>query len=57
VTCTRCKTTEAAGFCCKAHVRQLCHACYRRTHFVEICVKGCAMCATEGLDPMKAVAR
>jgi hypothetical protein len=35
----------------------LCHACYRRTHFVEVCVAGCPNCAREGLDPAKAVTR
>jgi hypothetical protein len=56
VLCIRCKSTEAAGFCCKAHGKQLCHGCYRHTHFVEICAAGCTDCACEGLDPTKAVA-
>jgi hypothetical protein len=38
-TCQRCRgehnhdTVE----CCSTHRKQLCHACYRRTHFVERC--------------------
>lgn len=28
--------------CCSTHRKRLCHACYRRTHFVEVC--DCALC-------------
>jgi hypothetical protein len=48
--CVRCKTGDATGLCCEAHGKQLCHRCYRRTHFVEACVEGCTDCAREGLD-------
>jgi hypothetical protein len=56
-TCVRCKAFNAVGPCCSSHRANLCHACYRRTHFVEICVEGCAECAAEGLDPLLAVNR
>ena len=46
-TCIRCESTPADGPCCSAHDKQLCHACYRRTHFVEVC--GCSSCEREGL--------
>ncbi|XTZ18155.1 hypothetical protein ACQSSU_12675 [Micromonospora echinospora] len=49
-TCSRCETTPAApGICCSSHGKRLCHLCYRRTHFVEVCVAGCSDCAAEGL--------
>lgn len=28
--------------CCSTHKARLCHRCYKRTHFVEVC--GCAFC-------------
>ncbi|GAA3765767.1 hypothetical protein [Micromonospora maritima] len=53
MSCIRCKTTEAApGTCCSSHDKKLCHLCYRRTHFVEVCVEGCRDCAAESL-PVK----
>lgn len=48
-TCIRCKTTPADALCCSSHNALLCHRCYRRTHFVEVCIAGCADCAREGL--------
>lgn len=50
--CQRCGTTPAAGTCCSSHGKHLCHLCYRRTHFAELCVAGCQQCAVEGL-PVK----
>jgi hypothetical protein len=50
MTCIRCRTTESAGLCCSSHKAALCHGCYRRTHFVEICVEGCSDCTREGLS-------
>lgn len=50
--CIRCLVQPFAGVCCSAHNKQLCHLCYRRTHFVEVCVAGCSECAAEGL-PVK----
>jgi hypothetical protein len=50
--CIRCKVTEARGLCCSSHNAPLCHRCYRRTHFVDVCIEGCQDCAREGLDPM-----
>lgn len=47
--CVRCLTAAATGECCSSHGRKLCHACYRRTHFSEICVVGCSLCIAEGL--------
>lgn len=48
--CSRCGATRAAaGECCSSHGRRLCHLCYRRTHWVEVCVAGCPDCASEGL--------
>lgn len=48
-TCERCKIVYANGRCCSSHGKLLCHGCYRRTHFAELCVAGCASCAAEGL--------
>lgn len=49
-TCARCSTKPAqSGVCCSSHGRRLCHLCYRRTHWVEVCVTGCPDCATENL--------
>lgn len=47
--CVRCLTSAATGECCSSHGKKLCHACYRRTHFSELCVAGCPLCAAEGL--------
>ena len=55
-TCIRCTKKPSVGPCCSSHNVALCHGCYRRTHFVEICTQGCPSCLAEGLDPMKAVA-
>jgi hypothetical protein len=50
--CVRCKTLPAPeGFCCSSHDKELCHGCYRQTHFVEICGETCTKCTREGLDP------
>ncbi len=46
--CRRC-LAPATGRCCSTHGHRLCHGCYRRTHFVEVCVEGCPDCAAEGL--------
>ncbi len=55
--CARC-SKAAAGTCCSSHGKKLCHLCYRRTHFVEVCVEGCRECAAEGLPVLlSAVAR
>jgi hypothetical protein len=55
VACIQCKKTPSTGLCCSSHKAALCHRCYRRTHFVEICGSTCQDCAREGLDPAKAV--
>jgi hypothetical protein len=55
--CVRCEDTPADGNCCSAHNKPLCHACYRRTHFVEICVDGCPSCASEGLPVQREAVR
>lgn len=47
-TCGYCPVA-AVGVCCSAHNAQLCHYCYRKSHFVEVCIEGCDNCATEGL--------
>jgi hypothetical protein len=47
-TCRRCKRRRGEQ-CCTSHRTLLCHGCYRRTHFVEVCSEGCEKCATEGL--------
>lgn len=49
MTCEFCKTEAGAETCCTSHSKNLCHLCYRRTHFVEVCVPGCGLCAAEGL--------
>lgn len=54
--CARCTVRASVGACCSSHNRHLCHACYRRTHFVEVCGATCRDCKREGLDPMTAVA-
>jgi hypothetical protein len=53
--CIRCKETPSAGLCCSSHKAALCHRCYRRTHFVEVCGSTCRDCEREGIDPMTAV--
>lgn len=50
--CVHCRTAPGVGLCCSSHHLKLCHHCYRLTHFVEVCVEGCAACAAEGL-PVK----
>ncbi len=52
--CAQCGQTRANGGCCSAHGHiLLCHRCYRRTHFVEVCGSECASCAAEGLPPRR----
>jgi hypothetical protein len=46
--CWRCDAT-AVGRCCSSHQKDLCHRCYRLTHFVEVCVEVCSKCAAESL--------
>jgi hypothetical protein len=48
--CVRCEAAPSTGLCCSSHRKELCHRCYRRTHFVEVCVAGCSACAREGLS-------
>jgi hypothetical protein len=48
--CVRCEAAPSTGLCCSSHRKGLCHRCYRRTHFVEVCVAGCSACAREGLS-------
>lgn len=50
--CSRCLMAESTGLCCSTHGRWYCHRCYRRTHWVELCVEGCELCAREDL-PMR----
>ena len=47
MTCERCTKPHdhVTETCCSSHEKRLCHACYRRTHFVEVC--DCGMCAGE----------
>lgn len=47
--CVQCLMVMAKGTCCSSHGKKLCHACYRRTHFSELCVVGCSLCIAEGL--------
>lgn len=47
-TCRVCRRRRGE-VCCSSHDARMCHGCYRRTHFVEICVEGCEKCAAEGL--------
>lgn len=47
--CISCERVPAESLCCSSHQHELCHRCYRRTHFVEVCVEGCSKCAAEGL--------
>lgn len=49
MTCEFCKKAPAAEICCSSHAKNLCHRCYRVTHFCELCVAGCSRCAAEGL--------
>lgn len=50
VGCYRCQRSMPVGECCSSHKKQLCHGCYRQTHFVEICVDGCQDCSDENLQ-------
>lgn len=45
-TCMRCGSVadHDTDVCCSAHGKKLCHACYRQTHFVEICGCGRPAC-------------
>ena len=47
--CTKCYKMPVTCRCCSSHNAMLCHGCYRRTHFVEVCIQGCALCRREGL--------
>lgn len=47
--CQRCTQTPMWQQCCSSHRHDLCHGCYRHTHFVMVCVDGCRACAAEGL--------
>lgn len=49
--CGHCLIRDAAGICCSAHNKALCHGCYRRSHFVEVCAVGCVLCGAEELEP------
>lgn len=51
INCARCGSIPPAGICCSSHNIPLCHGCYRRTHFADLCVADCGLCAAEGLDP------
>ena len=46
--CWRCGA-DRSSLCCSSHGKRLCHGCYRRTHFVVVCVEGCPECVAEGL--------
>lgn len=48
MTCDRCPT-PSAGVCCSSHNKELCHLCYRQTHFVMKCSASCRDCEAEGL--------
>lgn len=50
--CVRCANALSTGMCCSAHNKRLRHRCYRLTHWVEVCVVDCSVCAAEGL-PVK----
>jgi hypothetical protein len=45
--CWCCQRIRPTYVCCSSHRKALCHGCYRRTHFVEVC--GCQRCDCEGL--------
>lgn len=47
--CDRCNASAVLVRCCSSHDKNLCHRCYRQTHFVEVCVASCSACAREGL--------
>ena len=47
--CEFCGENATEQPCCSSHGKTLCHRCYRRTHFVEVCVAGCKDCAAQGL--------
>lgn len=51
--CRLCGTAGApnadVSTCCSSHLWDLCHRCYRRTHFVQVCVEGCRSCERQGL--------
>ena len=49
--CERCRGPHdhVTETCCSSHEKRLCHACYRRTHFVEVC--NCALCVPDDERP------
>lgn len=51
-TCTSCGECNDHDtlVCCTAHSLSLCHHCYRRTHFVQVCRCGRPECAEETTD-------
>lgn len=49
--CERCRNRASIGRCCSSHNKELCHRCYRVTHFVEVCSERCERCAAEQLPP------
>ena len=42
--CWRCgkPVDHSTPLCCDSHRKPLCHRCYKRLHFVEVC--GCSKC-------------
>jgi hypothetical protein len=47
--CVRCgkPADHDTETCCSSHEKRLCHACYRRTHFVEVCRCSRPACVAE----------
>lgn len=50
--CQRCERIRLLTHCCMAHMKEMCHECYRRSHFVEVCHPECTRCARDGLAPV-----
>lgn len=50
--CERCNNRPPVSRCCSSHDKNLCHRCYRITHFVEVCAAKCEYCAREGLPKL-----
>lgn len=47
IACERCGILphHNHSVCCSSHNKVLCHPCYKRTHFVEVC--SCGLCKSE----------
>lgn len=52
--CVRCLLARDVSQCCSSHGHDMCHRCYRLTHFVEVCSEECTRCKAENLPKILA---